>query len=69
MMHDDEGDKSWEKGTCVDVIGLEPNAHSIPINCTDENFNLTFHGNDHGKTELVIANVTKSPTPNPNDPW
>ena len=30
MMHDDEGDKSWEKGTCVDVIGLEPNAHSIP---------------------------------------
>ena len=65
MKHDDEEDKSWENETCVDVGGLEDN-HSITIDCkNDKNFTLTFNGLDHGKTELVIANVTKSSSPIP----
>ena len=41
--------------------------NSIPIDCNDENFSLTFHGKNNEKTEFFIANVTKSTSPNPVD--
>ena len=48
----------WENDSVINVVELDKTTHTLSVDCTQENFTLTFEGLDNGNTELAISNVT-----------
>lgn len=55
----DSDDKSWTPVPCLTIPDLDPNNYSYKHDCQEDSFQLTYHGQDHGKTEIVISKVQK----------
>ena len=55
----DNDDKSWTPVPCLVIPDLDPNTYSYTVDCQKDSFPLTYHGQDHGKTEIVIWKVQK----------
>jgi len=55
----DNDDKSWTPVPCLIIPDLDLNNYSYKHDCQKDSFQLTYHGQDHGKTEIVISKVQK----------